>query len=651
MITTDPMKLCMLISEAAMQRDERLDRLERRERLALGLLNMEGSDPKSPENLAFGLWTQLAPVMLTSSPVMSCMSSGGHLEQLQAAAIQASGSQIAQKQRMQDALQPSASDFYFKGYACGFIEKAQADMSDLTAEERRNALGRLHSDEPRDVGGEADDSPSPSATATPRTQIPARWPRIKSLDPRICGWDCAGRSLAEARFTWHEVKVDHEDLMARANEHSDDWIAENVIEMAVDRRAVAGRVDREEVRYFVVYIPGGVLEGESPGKNQPGTIHTVAALMGDSGRIDGGLEIRRPFYWEGHPGGPHIFGGQYVNGLDSFFNSILSGAEDGLAMLDAMGVSVRNSMARHKTVIAFDSTSQEAVEELAAAADGEWRAVPGLERGLIQPIEVGQVTPAQVAELREAQDNAARQMGIDDSGRGAANADATATAVSVAANASQTKLSHFIQQWTNFVRDCMERMAWEIAHDDRVAIRLNESGREQYYRAQLMPLTQMIPELGVGDVEALISKMKSDPILFQGGDFASEDGELNWHSLDITIQPHSLDGSFGDRAVARISTWAQFLAFAGQQMVTQPHIRWVDIIKQMGQAYGMANSETIADIELAQQIAQMQINQGTGSPEVASETLSEAGPTLRESGGGARSPAGVDPGGMQTVGE
>ena len=74
-------------------------------------------------------------------------------------------------------------------------------------------------------------------------------------------------------------------------------------------------------------------------------------------------------------------------------------------------------------------------------------------------------------------------------------------------------------------------------------------------------------------------------------------------------------------------------------------------IKQMGQAYGMANSETIADIELAQQIAQMQINQGTGSPEVASETLSEAGPTLRESGGGARSPAGVDPGGMQTVGE
>lgn len=659
MITKDPTKLAQLVAEAEVAHNERLDKVQVREDMACGVMrdavdsqgNLSGD--RSPENLAFGLFSMLVPSMVTSSPVMRVMSSGSHLERIQAQAIQASGSQIAQKQRMQDELRPCAWDMVFKGYACAFIEKPVAAMSDMTKAERRAARGRLHADEPDDVGGEAGDVKSPRANGTPRTQTPPRWPRMKALDPRKCGWDAKGRTIAQARFTYHSVTEDHEDLLERAMEHSDDWVPENVIEMIPDRTGQSEGVDRGEVHYYVVYIPGGVLGGKEPKPNQHGTIHTISAINDQQGGIKAGLEIRRPFYWEGHPGGPHVFHGQYTTGKDSHFLSLLGANEDALAMLDAVAMSLRDRMRNHKVNYAYDAAAEEQVTRLAQAADGEFIGIPRLAEGsgALQRIETGEVSTAEVAEFQQTLESAGRNVGLDEAARGRADADTTATAVSVAANATQTRLGYLHGQWNEFVRECMERMAFEIAHDDRVAIRLNESGRERDLRTRLMPLVERLPMFTQGDVESLVERAKSEPVFFQGGDFASDDNDLNWHSLDIRIEPHSMDGEFGAREIARLNEWAQFLAFAGQQMVQQPHIRWIDIIKKAGTARGMTDAETIADVGIAQELLQMQLAQPSGQPEYGQVIDVEgSSATLRESNGGARSPSGVDPGNFQIAG-
>ena len=648
-LTSDPTKLAQLVHNAARERDERLDALERRELMAMGSMNMDvTTGDMSPENLGFAVYSALIPSMVTSSPVVDARSSGGYFEQLQVSAIGSAVSQIAYKQRMQDALRPAAWDMIFKNYACAFIEKSKADMSDLTKEERAAAKGRLHEGDPVDVGGESDDDPTPRATETPRVQIPARWPRIKSLHPRKCGFDCNQRSLAESRFTWHEVTEDWEDVVDRAGEHPDDWIEDAVLEMSTLRDDMELR---QEVRYFVIYVPGATIDGKDPKPNQPGVIYTIASDGTGSSAPERGLEIRRPFYWSGHPGGPHIFEGQYVTGEDPFFLGMLSASEDALSLLDSVAMSVRDRIRGHKVVYAFDASRIDEATEIANAKDGEFVAVPGLAsgNGIIERMETGQVSPAEVAELREVQNNAAKQVGLDASGRGQADGDATATAVSVAANATASKLSYLTGRWEAFVRECLERMAWEVAHDERIAIRLDEAGREKYLRAQLMELTRMT-DLTALDVEQIVADEKREPMFFQGGDFAGDNG-FDWSRLDIFIQPRSMEGAQGEIQAQRIITWAQQLAFLGQQMIAQPHIRWVDIIRDLGKAYGMSEADAIADVDIAQQLTQIQIAQGMGDPSIAGEVdPGRQGATLREGRGGARSPAGVDPGSFQVAG-
>jgi hypothetical protein len=647
-LTSDPTKLARLVHGAEIERDLRLDALARREAISMGAKNLDPTrGDMSPENLGLAVFQAVIPSMVTSAPVMDCRSSGGYFEQLQVAAIASAGTQICYKQKMQDALRPAAWDMMFKDYACGFIEKSTADMSDLTKAERAAASGRLFDDEPVDVGGEADDEPAPRATATPRVQIPARWPRIKSLDPHRCGFDCKGRTIGEARFTWHEMVEDWEDIMERASEHPDDWIEEGVLDMHTLRE---DDELREEVNYYVIYVPGAVIEGKTPRPNQPGVIYTIAS-HGQGGKSpEKGLEIRRPFYWNGHPGGPHIFEGQYVTGKDPFFLGILSGNMDALDMLDSVSMAVRDRMANYKRVYAFDASRVDEATAIAGSKDGEFVAVPGLAsgQGIIMPIETGGVTNADGGMLQEVQSNALQQVGIDTSGRGSADPNATATAVSVAANATASKLSYLVGRWDGFVRECLERMAWEIAHDDRIAIRLDEPGREKYLRSQLEPLTQMT-DLTAADVEQIVSDQKRHPMFFQGGDFSGDEG-FDWNRLDIRIQPRSMEGAQGEQQAQRIIVWAQQLAFLGQQMVTQPHIRWVDIIRDLGRAYGMSDADAVADIDIAQQLAQIQIAQGMGDVNLGSEVDPQgSGATLREGRGGARSPAGVDPGTFQAA--
>lgn len=604
----DPKHICTRIKDAEQARDLRAERLKPRELASMGLHNVEDEsvDP-SVENLGLAVYTLLLPSMVTASPACRISSTGGHLERVEAAGVAAATSQISNKQRMHEQLEACAWDWFFKPYAAAFIEKAPANMADRTKGEQDAARGRLRPGEPDDVGGEAGDAKSPRANDMPRVQSPARWPRIKALDPARCGFDSSGRTIAEARFTWHETVEDYEMLRQRAIENPDDWILSGVESMPRCNRS-GERLDSDSggyVRYYVVYIPGGVLIDQDPKPDEHGVIYTLAAQHDSSGGVAGAIEVREPYYWTGIPTGPHIFEGQYTTGVDAFPMTLLGGNDESLVMLEATMQSLHQRIRDHKTVYPYDSAYEAEVQPLIKAKNGAYVPVPGLRDGVIQQHETSTVSPAEIAETREMRAAAGRGVGIDEAGRGQAQSGATATAVSRAASSADTKIEYLLNRWKRFPQKCIEALAWEVGHDGNIIMVLDSGGREAEVRARFEgPAKQL--GLGREYVERLIETQKAERIEFAGGGFAGE-SSFDWNNLDIQLEPHSMDGTSGEMALMREMRWNEALAFLGDVAVRQPHVRWSDRIRATGRALGMTDAEAIFDPDVASQVAQVQI--------------------------------------------
>lgn len=643
-LITTPENLCNLVRHAETERDKKIDAISRREEIAMGAMAGDFQRGESPENLAFNVFSVIVPSLVTSDPVPNITTSGGYKEHIQSAAIEHAVKLICRSQRMHRALEPCAWDMFFKPFCGGIVETGSANMGDLTDDERRVAKGRLGNADQVNVGGEEDDGPAPRGTAASAPGLPPEWPRFKRLKANECGWDTRMGSYDERRFSFHSVIEDRDTLLDRAAENSGEgsWIASGIAscstvqQMSGERPDMGFEEENQYIRYYVVYVPGGTIEGKDPGRNQPGTIHTIGSSRDQKGEIHG-QEIREPYYWTGHPDGLHFFEGQYTTGKDSHFMTLFAASEDALEMLEAVSASMHQRIRDHKVVHAYDVMATEAMEQIRQEPHGGHVAVPGLSEGsgMIQTIETDALTPAEFNIYGLMQTNASRQLGIDQSGRGSASEDATATAVSVANNATRTKIEYLINRWNRFVAAALERMAFEVAMNDQVALRLDEDGRASVLRAQLQPLTQQ-GVLSMEGVEAVVQDQKMRPVLFQGGDFADESEGLDWYGMALEVRPHTMEGQYGDGQLAREAQWNQQLSFLLDMLVRQPHGRWIDRIRATGRAMGMSDAEMVVDIELAQQVAQMQLAQAAAQPVTSSSApnVQAGGPATQLPGGG-----------------
>lgn len=617
------------VHETERIRDIQLDSLAHREKSALGAFRTddEGVAEDNPDNVAFSVFSMILPALATRPPKMRAKSNRGHLENLYVQAAAASTTHIAKKQRIEREFAVGCWDFFFTPNAVGFVEMGPARMSDMTEDERRAAQGRLfdQGEQAQDLSDTSDDDKHPRATDTPLAQCPPHWPRFKSIDPKHAFFDLSGRGLNQARYTGHETVEDWEVLKARAEENPDDWDLDEVL--AMDRCARDGQITKGEsgdyASYYVIYIPGATIPGEDPEENDHGVILTLAGTYANfQTKLLDAREIRRPYYWKGHPDGPHIFGYQYATGNgESPFVTLLGVNEDALAMLESVTASVHQRVREHKTVFAFDQTLEQEVQPLIDARNGAYVGVPGLRDGMVQSFETSPVSQAEIAELREMQGNVARGVGIDDGQMGNADSDATATAVSVAARATQTKVGHIIDRWYAYVGDVMDRMCFASCFDDRVFVRLDDEARVATLRATLAPAAAqagLTPEY----VDALIESERDKAMSFQGGDFGDPKNGYDWSGVETYIEAHSMDAGFGERASAREQMWNEQLAQIGQLAATQPHIRWQQRLKATGEAFGIPDADQLLDPAIAQQIAQIAI--ASSQPE----------PVLEGAGGG-----------------
>lgn len=647
----EPDNLYRMVSSEESKRDNAVARIAQREQVAMGsqgvLADMyddyEGP-PETAENLGFAMYSLLLPSMLTDIPIAKVRSNGNYASRIQAAALQGATAQIMRGSRAEDELARCAWDFFFKPHCAAFVETAPARMSDLTKEEREDLGDRSFAEDRGAVEDKTDDVDAPRATKHTAPMCPARWPRIKWLPVEESGFDTGMGSFAARRFSWHTVKVSREELLNTARENTD-WYEPVIAGLPTCREGG----DDEYLTYHVVYVPGKRLPGEAPSRNQPGVIYTICNGGSYDGGEAAGVYLRKPYYWTGHPDGPHIFRGQYMTGRSGQFLSILAANENALAMTEAASGNLLQRIRDYKVVNVFDSAEQESATKIAHQRHNGWVGVPGWREGrqFVQQVETSAPTPAEVNNLALMQQTAARNLGMDDALQGRASAGATATAASIAANSTKTRLDYIYSRWRRFLRDCLERVIWEIAHSSEVVLRLDEQARAEVLRAQLVPLVEQ-GLLSVSGLEAVIEDAKRAPMLMQGGDFASEDGDLDWYSLDITVDPTSMTGEYGEQSVARHNMWNETLYFMGNAMREQPYIRWIDRARATGRALGIPDCDMAIDLEQLEAL-QIQIAEAASTPKTAAPEPGKQGATLRMAQGGANAASGVDGGAFQVA--
>lgn len=607
---TDEDHIMRLVAEAQEDRERKRDIVRRVEAMALGPYGEDYADVgEQPENMAFATAALLLPSMV-QTPVASVVSHGDTQQRLTAASVQGAVNQIARQSQLHRVLRPCAWD-YIMGWTIGFVESAPAERSDPTDAERAMLDGPLR-------GGIA----TPAGPAEPALRLPAMWPRVSYIHPDRFFFDTKARTQGAWKFCGHSNVENHDVLIERAEADSETWNVGAVKELKAVQSPEALQyamskgervVDRDEVLYYVIYEPGGEIEGEARGPWDHGVIHTIAPMVTTAqagGRATStGIELRKPYYYTGHPGGPYAFAGQYTHTSDSFPVTALLANLHSVEMLNAVASSIHDRIRKHRVNFAYDLKSKEGVEALIHAPDSTWVGVQNLNEAAIQTIESGGPTPAEINELGLLQARAAANLALDDAVRGRVDSDATATAVQQVAATTQARTDFLLDGWKLFVGEVLERIAVHVVQNDRFFIRLDDQGRDEVRTAALEAAApyladMMGEELTSADRDRMLQRSRPVAVPFAGGDF--KDDPLKWWDLQLEVRPEAMEPS-GLHGTVRQQAIDGLLQFYAQGMVTMPHVNWKQRAREHFARIGAPGMERHLDEQRASALVGLQV--------------------------------------------
>lgn len=647
LVDHDPSHIMALIDEALVDREKKREQIREVEDMALGALTDEAVD-ENPENLAFATSAMLQSQMV-QLPRASITSHGGPEERMFAAAVQGATNQVVRQSKLVNAMRSCAWD-YTMGWCAMFVGSAPTHRTDPTDAERAKIKGPL-----------SNGIASPAGPANPMKRIRPEWPTPGYLHPDRFYHDTKARTKDEWEFLGHSNIETHKGLLQRGEADPSFWYVSRIREMkeVEDSLLLQYALSRGErticrgkVVYYIHYEPDGKIEGQEPGPWEYGVIRTIAPtlMMGSHGaaKVTGGVEIRRPYYWKGHPLGPYVHAGQCTHTRDTFpFTSILANLGS-VQMLNSAAAALYQQIRQHTTRFAYDAKHQAAIEDLQKAPDGAWVPVPNLVEGMIQIIETGGPTPAMVRELALLQARTAANLALDDAMRGRVDPNSTATAIKQVAATTASRSSFYLAGWKVFVAEVLERIAAHIVMSDTFFIRLDDEGRDEYRRATMeAALPHIVRSTGLrltsSDTESLVRSSKPIGIPFVGGDM--KERPTAWWDLQLAVRAESADEDGGIGASLREQTIDQILGYYGNAMLTMPHINWKQRAREHFAAIGAPGMERLLDEERASTLVGLQLM--SAEPVLQSETATGKKPELPALGGGvstSSSSAGFDSG-------
>lgn len=435
------------------ERDKRLDTAKKMVEGFHGV-GYKGSDIdgyNNPENHAFKMVSSILPVLAYSNPQVTVVSGKAGDGQEWARALQHGMDRWIELTRFHRLAEKLATDYCFSW------------------------AGTLTSVVPRPGFEEAEDPPM--------------WPQIARLSPHQWGWDRMAYSFEEARYVWHKVIIDHDELIELAKrdaelpeDEREGWDVEIVRGMAsasgLDMNRPTDDLRDGEVVYYEVWDARGKVDDERTAeKGYHGAIYRFAdsstakadgTYKKDQTRI--GREICKPFDYWGPRSGPYTLFGCFTVPDQSWPLSVLMATYAQEKELNDTARANNENARAYKEFVAADD--EEFVDLINSGKHQHAYYHANLIASKAEKLSHGGITDQGIAQEARLRDALERNSGLTEAEQGNLSG-VTATESAIATSAASKRQSFYVRKFGDGTRAALEGVAWFLTNNDRIGYELS----------------------------------------------------------------------------------------------------------------------------------------------------------------------------------
>lgn len=501
------------------------------------------------------------------------------------------------------------------------------------------------------------------------------WPTMTRISPKLAFKDPRGSNPYEYRFTGRPVIADKDDLLRRVEAYpKEGWNREAIEAMAEDsgldkagRRKTVGGPTRREVTYYEVWVADAEIDWEKEALQEDGSpwpekdrylyngkIFFLALTQQSSNSRDGSGSkyIRKPEPYFGPPEGPLVFFGEHVIPDDPDFMSTMTPNSSSMRFLNQAIESLNRGIRSYKRLGLVNDVAEGLEEKIINAPDLSVHTIPGLDTGHVHTMETGGMTNQMVEATILLRDRCDRGLGMDDAQYGQADQNASATAVAVAANSSGALSERAQAQFVNGIRRALKIVGFYIWYDEEFAV---EIGLDEAVRLGDDPRKYVEFDEETGEPKSMVQ-----PMVYGG-----TDKKRSYASLELTIEPYSMERMSPQVAARNAATLVEMAATLGPLYMEVPGIRGNVLQKALAKytripevehlfdfktMAELQQSRAMAEAAAAMEQSKAQLSGDNGSPSApkvaGAQTKGAQQPRSGPSGGGAGVKM-VKPGGMQ----
>lgn len=386
-------------------------------------------------------------------------------------------------------------------------------------------------------------------------------PTLKRIDFRRFAVDSLANTIKDAAFMCHWYELDKADLMADPEVNQEALEQLEVGNTTVNSGATHGDRDstfkkgdtsylkhRRRVRIYSVWL------------RETNTLRVVARGGGKSG-----IELYEPRPYYGPDDGPYTILAAYPVPNEVYPLSPLIAVHDQVRDLQTFARAASRSAAGRKSVILVDSSFDNLDERIHEAIDREVIGVSGLNASQVQQLELGGVTPQQYEYLSVLRGRLDRTSGLNDLVRGVVGNADTATEASIAQEALNNRTEYLKSKAHKGASEALGALGWFLFHTHGIII----------------PVTKRDPMTG----------MESSGLFF-GGQFPGENAG-SWKDYQIKVSPYSMQRVSEQLLQRRAMEMVQLVERIAPQMAAMPWVRWMDLIKMVGDSLNLENVERL----------------------------------------------------------
>lgn len=429
------------------------------------------------------------------------------------------------------------------------------------------------------IGGEHDD--------------PWSWPTMTRWSPDMVFWDCDAQSYDKARRAGHTWIIDHDDLVALADEKGAEfgWNTAAVRTLpAMDAHEYADKgwkntpnLDKGQVVLKDIWFPEVVWsDGDGEALDVAKGINggTLTIAMGKEGLI-AIVRDMQPFY--GPRTGPYAIYGYHKVPNDPYPLSPLVAVESSIEDLNTRRISNRDAANKYRRGIVTGGPHGKMLADKIENGGKWWiwNAGATFKRDQMEQIEVGGLTEQMLVAENRDRDELERSSGLTEQAQGNVEGIGTATEVAAAANAAAGRIGGITGRFMVGQADANRAICFSLLLDDTVMVPL---GKEH--------ATPEMPNPG-----------------WQGGNLTPQQAEAlsrfqdPMDALQITVKPYSAAPVTAAQIQQNAQRRMDIALNVAPVMVATPHVKWRETLARIGEAN---NDDTLPDMIDYEKLAEVQ---------------------------------------------